>query len=64
MYFSFNFKLSISLHYILYDLGTNQDIQNKLYDEISFVIKNDDIITSNHINGMKYLKFVVKESMR
>lgn len=49
---------------MLYDLGTNPAIQEKLYQEINRVVGNSDEITAEHLNNLKYLKCVVKESLR
>ena len=57
-------KLSISLHYILYDLGSNQDIQEQLYQEIKLFLNGNEKIDKDKIIQMKLLKNVVKESMR
>lgn len=52
------------MHYILYEIGRNCAIQNKLYSEISEIIKNDSKITLDAIYNIKYLKCVVKEALR
>jgi cytochrome P450 len=51
----------------LYALATNQEVQSKVHDEISAVMKgvaaNDDI-NQEHINQMPYLKAFVRETFR
>ena len=53
-----------AIHYLLYDLGTNLHIQDKLYEEINQVVGQSSEITEEHLNKLKYLKCVVKESLR
>nr|QEV83802.1 cytochrome P450 [Brachionus rotundiformis] len=53
-----------AIHYLLYDLSTNPAIQDKLYQEINQVVGNSGEITEDHLNKLKYLKCVVKESLR
>lgn len=55
---------SNSLYYMLYELGINPNIQERLYNEIDSVIGSDKEVTAEHIEKMKYLKCVFKESMR
>lgn len=55
---------SNSLYYLLYELGMNPHIQSRLFNEIQTVIGDDKEVTSDHIEKMKYLKCVFKESMR
>ena len=52
------------MHYVLYDLGCNQEIQEKLYKEISSILSQNKLIKKKDIIQMKLLKNVVKESMR
>ncbi|CAF0921763.1 unnamed protein product [Brachionus calyciflorus] len=53
-----------AIHYLLYDLGTNHLIQEKLYNEINQVVGKSTEITEEHLSQLKYLKCVVKESLR
>jgi cytochrome P450 len=55
---------AISIYHLMYELGLNQEVQQILYDEIVSVVKKDEEITEDHIEKLKYLKMVVKESGR
>lgn len=55
---------SNSLYYMLYELCINPNIQERLHKEIDTVIGTDKEVTAQHIEKMKYLKCVFKESMR
>ncbi len=55
---------AISIYHLMYELGLNQEVQQNLYEEISSVVKKDQEITEEHIEKLKYLKNVVKESAR
>jgi cytochrome P450 len=55
---------AISIYHLIYELGLNQEVQQTLYDEIVSVVKKDDDITEDHIEKLKYLKMVFKESGR
>ena len=55
---------STTLYYLLYELGVNPGIQEKLYQEISQVLKPDEEITGEKLSQLKYLKCVVKENFR
>ena len=57
-------KTSTSLHYFLYEMGKNQDVQERLNQEINSVLKLNEPITEEHISKLKYLKYSVKESLR
>jgi len=63
-YFVVCSKTSATLHYLLYEVCVNTDVQNKLYEEIKSVIKSNESVTEEHLEKLKYLKYVVKESMR
>ena len=52
------------LYYFLYELGINQDVQAKLHNEISSILKRDEAITDDHLAKMKYLKHTLKETLR
>jgi hypothetical protein len=54
----------MSIHYLLFELGLNQDMQQNLYEEINSVIGKDSNITETHLSKLKYLRNVVKESAR
>jgi len=54
---------SIALTWTLYELGNHPDIQKKLRQEVLDVLDGQDL-TWDHIGQMKYLNFIVKESVR
>lgn len=45
-------------------LGKNQDIQQKLYEEVNSVLKNNELPNSQSLQKMPYLRGVLKESER
>ncbi|XP_070577403.1 25-hydroxyvitamin D-1 alpha hydroxylase, mitochondrial-like isoform X3 [Ptychodera flava] len=45
-------------------LAWNTDVQQKLYQEISSVVPKGQEITKEHLRNLRYLKAVVRESMR
>jgi cytochrome P450 len=50
---------------ILLMLAMHDEVQEKLYQEISEIFENDDVEVDNEsIKRMKYLDLVVKETMR
>eukprot|EP01087_Luapelamoeba_hula_P024519 TRINITY_DN935_c0_g1_i4.p1 TRINITY_DN935_c0_g1~~TRINITY_DN935_c0_g1_i4.p1 ORF type:complete len:642 (-),score=103.38 TRINITY_DN935_c0_g1_i4:30-1955(-) len=53
-----------SLTFALYHLGKNQDVQEKLYQEVSSVIGDGADVTAAKLRKMNYLKNTVTESMR
>lgn len=53
-----------TLIFAMYCLAKNPDVQQKAYEEIREVLKDDEPITGEHINRMPYLKACVKESQR
>lgn len=56
---------SHTVAFFLYNLSKNQDIQEKLYEEIRSVIScSADEIKASDVENMKYLKACLKESMR
>lgn len=63
-YILFPLKTSTTLYYLLYELGVNPDIQEKLYQEISRVLEPGEEITAEKLSQLKYLKYVVKENFR
>ena len=52
------------MYHLLYELGLNQDVQQKLYEEINQILKGDKSINEDHIEKMKYMKNVFKETQR
>lgn len=52
--------------YTLYELSRHQEIQKKLFKELTSLIGEDpkSEIDKNDIQNMKYLEAVVKETMR
>lgn len=49
---------------MLFLLGTNQEVQEKLYQEISSFARDDESVTVTDIQHMTYLKAVDKEVHR
>ncbi|KAG5669758.1 hypothetical protein PVAND_000052 [Polypedilum vanderplanki] len=66
LFFIAGFETSSStLTFVLYNLALNQDIQDKLRDEIkSTILKYDNKITYEAMNDMKYLQMVIDETLR
>lgn len=58
------FQTVPTLIFAMYCLAKNPDVQQKAYEEIWEVLKDDEPITGEHINRMPYLKACVKESQR
>lgn len=63
-----HFKTSYSLAFVMYNLSVNKTVQDKLYQEFREIMpagSNEPTVTlSEAISKTKYLKHVVKESMR
>lgn len=53
-----------SIVFILYNIARHADVQQRLYEEISEVMADDDVVQARHLNSMKYLKACVKETFR
>ena len=58
------FKTSTSLHYLLYELGTNPNVQEKLYKELKKNLTTDQNIAEEDLTKLRFLKYVIKESLR
>lgn len=53
------------MHYLLYELGKNPDVQEKIYQElIATNLDKDEEINGEILSKLKYLKHVVKENFR
>jgi len=52
------------MHYFLYEMGLNQDVQEKIYQEVNSLVKLNEQITEDHLAKLKYLKYSVKENFR
>ncbi|KAK4879104.1 hypothetical protein RN001_007250 [Aquatica leii] len=64
-FFSSGFEAAAStLAFALHELGVNQDIQEKLRNEIKTAVVTHDELTFNAIHQMKYLQMCVSETMR
>lgn len=48
----------------LFALATNKDVQNKAYEEICKVTNNLDVVSSETLNELTYLKAIIKETFR
>ncbi|KFM62388.1 Ecdysone 20-monooxygenase, partial [Stegodyphus mimosarum] len=57
------FTVTNAFTFLLYHLSRNQDVQEKLYREISDFAK-DSVITKETLDKLRYLKACVKESFR
>ncbi|KAI4488089.1 hypothetical protein M0804_004937 [Polistes exclamans] len=55
---------STTLTFCLYELALNQDIQQKVHDEIDMILERHDGITNEAINEMSYLQMVILETLR
>ncbi|XP_039306128.1 probable cytochrome P450 6a14 [Solenopsis invicta] len=55
---------SATASYALFELAQNENIQDKLYDEIDRVLKEYGDLTYNALKDMTYLQKVIDESMR
>ncbi|CAH1391334.1 unnamed protein product [Nezara viridula] len=65
LFFFAGYETSSSVQtFCLYELALNQDIQQKLRNEIQEVIKIHGEVTYQAVNDMKYLHMVVSETMR
>ncbi|GLJ48373.1 hypothetical protein SUGI_1021250 [Cryptomeria japonica] len=53
-----------TLEWVMSELLRNPHVMKKLQEEIDFIVKEDDKVTSSHIGSMEYLHCVVKETMR
>lgn len=53
-----------SVLWLLYNLGRNPHVQDKLYQEVLSVVGQDEDVTSQSLAKLSYLKACVKESMR
>ena len=48
----------------LYCLATNPSVLEKLKREVQDVVGNEAVVTTQHIKDMRYLKDIIKETMR
>uniref|UniRef100_A0A1L8E448 Putative cytochrome n=1 Tax=Nyssomyia neivai TaxID=330878 RepID=A0A1L8E448_9DIPT len=59
-------SISASLSFVVYEIGINPEIQNKVYEEVKSV--NDELkggrITYEKLQKMKYLDMVISEALR
>lgn len=53
-----------SFCFIAHLLASHASVQEKLYEEVTSLLGSNDEITSSSLDDMKYLKCVIKESMR
>ncbi|XP_017778750.1 PREDICTED: cytochrome P450 4d8-like [Nicrophorus vespilloides] len=56
--------LTCFLSSILYELSKHEDIQQKLFEEVSSIIENVNCISTQNINALLYMECVVKEGLR
>ena len=57
-------KTATAIYYILYELGRNEEAQEELFKEINTIVHKEKIITVEHLEKLKYLKYVLKETLR
>ncbi|KAF5729030.1 cytochrome P450 family protein [Tripterygium wilfordii] len=55
---------AMTVEWVLLHLVQNQEIQQKLYDEIVGLVGRDGLVMEEHVEKMAYLAAVVKESFR
>lgn len=55
---------SAALSFILYELGRDYNIQDKLYDELSQNLTKGESITEEKLAKLPFLKAVLKETLR
>jgi len=53
-----------TLMWLLYNLGRFPRVQEKLREEVNLVVPNKAPMTVEHLHNMKYVRAVLKESMR
>lgn len=56
--------VGISTAFTLFLLGHHPEIQEKAAQEIDSVVGQDHEVTNEHVNDLKYLEAVIKESLR
>ncbi|XP_054257159.1 cytochrome P450 4V2-like [Macrosteles quadrilineatus] len=56
--------ISLTVSSCLMVLGKLQEIQERVYEEITEVVGQDDDVTTDHISKMQYLDQVYKETLR
>ncbi|XP_065219306.1 cytochrome P450 4C1-like [Planococcus citri] len=55
----------LNLCFTMLMLAIHQDIQQKVYEEIEELTKNNDTLTADHLfNGLKYMEQCIKETTR
>ncbi|XP_065221560.1 cytochrome P450 4g15-like isoform X2 [Planococcus citri] len=56
---------ALNVAFLMLMLAINQDIQQKVYEEITELLSDDDMLTPNHLfNHLKYLEQCLKETSR
>ena len=58
------FTVSNALNFVCYHLANNQDVQKRLFEEVSEAMNGGNEITVEKLSRMPYLKACVKESFR
>ena len=55
----------VALNWIIFCIGNNPEVQEKVHEEIDYVFGNDnDPATKQQLSELKYLDRVVKEALR
>lgn len=57
-------KVSKTMHFSLFKLGSYKDFRNELYAEVNGLLKLGQIVDEEILSKMKYLKAFVKEVLR
>lgn len=55
---------SAALSFILYELGTRENLQDALYDELNRNLKKNEEVTEEKLAKLPFLKAVLKETLR
>ena len=57
-------QTSLTVASCLYCLATNTEVQEKLRNEVREVVGKEQMVTSEHVQNMHYLRDCIKETMR
>ncbi|KAH9511637.1 Cytochrome P450 3A4 [Dermatophagoides farinae] len=53
-----------TLTFALYELATNPDIQNRLYEEVKAIVDNGEPLDYDHVMKLPYLDAIIAETLR
>ena len=57
-------QTSLTVASCLYCLATNTEVQEKLRNEVQEVVGKEQMVTSEHVQNMHYLRDCIKETTR